>query len=125
MNHIIEQISASSLGTAEQTDQGWESAYLFGSDFTGFDGHFPTTPILPAIIQIMLVRHAIAQQMQKQLQVTQIARTKFIKSITPGIPVKVIWNVTEQDECLKCKCRLQIQDETASSISMTLKAETH
>lgn len=117
-----DQIKACALRPARQTERGWEQTYVFTTEFTGFQGHFPGTPILPAIIQIMTVRNAIAEQMESQLQVTQIARTKFMKTITPDIPVTAIWNVREQDDCLKCKCTLETDGEAASSITMTLTA---
>ena len=117
-----DQIKACALEPARQTERGWERTYVFGSDFTGFQGHFPGTPILPAIIQIMTVRHAIVEQMEKELQVTQVARTKFMKTITPDIPVTAIWNVQAQENSFKAKCTLEIHGEAASSITMTLTA---
>lgn len=117
-----DQIKTCALEPAKQIERGWEQTYVFPTEFTGFQGHFPGTPILPAIIQIMAVRNAVAEQMDKQLHVTQIARTKFMKTITPDIAVTVIWNITEQGDLYKCKCRLETQDEAASSIMMTLTA---
>jgi 3-hydroxyacyl-[acyl-carrier-protein] dehydratase len=122
VKNMNDQIKACAIECARQTERGWEQTYVFGAEFTGFEGHFPGTPILPAIIQIMTVRHAIAEQIQKPLQVTQIARTKFKKTIGPDIPVTAIWNVREQGDSLKAKCTLETDGETASSISMTLTA---
>ncbi len=122
MKNMNGQIKAYALESAKQTERGWERTYVFGSEFSGFQGHFPGTPILPAIIQIMMVRHAIGEQMGKQLQVAQIGRTKFMKTIPPDVAVTVIWKVTEQDDSVKVKCTLETDDGAASSISMTLTA---
>jgi 3-hydroxymyristoyl/3-hydroxydecanoyl-(acyl carrier protein) dehydratase len=122
MKNMNEQIKACALEPAKQTERGWERTYVFGSSFTGFQGHFPGTPILPAIIQIIAVRLAISEQRQKELQITQIARTKFMKTITSDVPVTMIWSVKEQGGSLKAKCTLETQNEAASSISMTLTA---
>ncbi len=53
---IIDEIVEYSGITRITGDDKWEKEYIFPADFIGFAGHFPGNPILPAIVQICMIR---------------------------------------------------------------------
>ena len=120
MKSIIEEIRECSTIAAHETQRGFEKEFLFKSDFSGFQGHFPGNPILPAIVQLITARESIIEQMDKELVITKITRAKFQKMITPDTPFTVIWNITGEEDSFICKCILETDGETASSFNITL-----
>jgi len=50
-------------------DQGTISAELCcPADFPAFDGHFPGQPVLPAVMQLVVVRMLVAKLLQAPLE---------------------------------------------------------
>ncbi|MGB2809013.1 MAG: hypothetical protein WBC22_14815 [Sedimentisphaerales bacterium] len=120
MKNMNDEIRGCGIESAQKTEGGWEKTYIFPSDFLGFQGHFPENPILPAVIQIMMAREAVAEQMGQEFDVTKLSRAKYMKVITPGIPVTVIWTIKEQPGSITCKCTLETEGNPASKLILTL-----
>ena len=57
---------------------------LFPATFSGFKGHFPQKPILPAVIQLATVRYIAEHALKHPLQVKEYSRTKFKAMISPN-----------------------------------------
>ncbi len=121
MKNMNEEIRQCKIVSVHETDRGYEMEYVFGPAFSGFQGHFPQNPILPAIIQLMTARESIIEQMGRDLLIIKIARAKFKKIITPDIPVTVVWTLREQEDAFICKCTLETEGNPASSFILTLK----
>ena len=124
MKNMNDEIRACSIMPVQKTERGWEKAYLFSATFSGFQGHFPQNPVLPAILQLMTARESILEQMGKDLLITKVTRAKFLRIVTPDIPVTVIWTLREQEDAFLCKCVLETEENPASSFSLTLKAKS-
>ncbi len=120
MNDMNEAIKACVIKPAAKTDRGWENTYTFGPDFLGFQGHFPGNPIMPAILQIMIAREAIAEQMGHECDVLSINRAKYMKIVSSGTAVTVVWTLKEEPDSIACKCILETQGSPASKLSFTL-----
>lgn len=97
--------------------------YVFPPTFSGFQGHFPGNPILPAIIQLMTARESIIEQMDRDLLITRVTRAKFQKVVTPDIPLTVVWTLSEQEDAYVCKCVLETDGNRVSTFVMSLKAK--
>ena len=123
MKNMNEEIRECRIISVHETEQGYEMGYVFGPAFSGFQGHFPQNPILPAIIQLMTARESIIEQMGRDLLITKVSRAKFKKIITPDIPVTVVWTLREQEDAFICKCILETEGNPASSFIMTLIAK--
>lgn len=123
MKNMNDEIRACGIKPAQKTERGWEKTYIFPSDFFGFQGHFPGNPILPAVIQIMMTRQAITEHMGQEFDVMKVTRAKYIKVVTPGIPVTVIWAIKEQEDAFICKCTLETEGNLASKLTMTLTSK--
>lgn len=120
MKNINDRIRTCCIKPTQKTERGWEKTYVFLADFLGFQGHFPENPILPAVIQIMLAREAVAEQMGQEFDVIKLSRAKYMKVITPGIPVTVIWTIKEQPDSITCNFILETEGTPASKLILTL-----
>jgi 3-hydroxyacyl-[acyl-carrier-protein] dehydratase len=124
MKNMNEEIRECSVISVHKTDRGHEMEYVFGPTFSGFQGHFPRNPVLPAIIQLMTARESIIEQMGRDLLITKVTRAKFQKIITPDVPVTVVWTLREQEDTFICKCILETEGNPASNFIMTLKTKS-
>ena len=124
MKNMNEEIRQCRIVSVYETERGYVMEYVFGLAFPGFQGHFPQNPILPAIIQLMMARESIIEQMGRGLLVTKVTRAKFQKIITPDVPVTVVWTLREQEDVFICKCILETEGNPASSFTMTLRAKS-
>lgn len=120
MKNINDRIRACSTKPAQKTERGWEKTYIFPSDFLGFQGHFPENPILPAVVQVMMAREAVTEQIGQEYDVIKLSRAKYMKVITPGIPVTVIWTIKEQPDSITCNCILETEGSPASKLILIL-----
>lgn len=61
--------------------------FRFPPDFVGFAGHFPTDPILPAVVQIsvgvFLVEMLHTPQFRGNLVLAAVQRAKFMRKLGP------------------------------------------
>ncbi len=124
MKNMNEEIRECSIISVHKTERGYEMGYVFPLTFSGFQGHFPRNPVLPAIIQLMTARESIIEHMGRDLLIIKVTRAKFQKNITPDIPVTVVWTLREQEDAFICKCILETEGNPASSFIMTLKAKS-
>jgi len=84
--------------------------FLFPSTFTGFQGHFPARPILPAVIQLITIRLVAEQTLTRDLFPSQYGKTKFRLIIEPEQPVIVELKLDISDKSVDCKFQLKQQD---------------
>lgn len=56
MTNIITSINQAAGKVIKLANGGVEQHFRFGKDFTGFTGHFPGNPVLPAFVQICMSR---------------------------------------------------------------------
>lgn len=64
------------------------------ADLPYFDGHFPGTPVFPAVgivdASIVVLRHVLDAP---QLEFRSVETAKFLNLIIPGTEVRVEWNL--------------------------------
>jgi 3-hydroxyacyl-[acyl-carrier-protein] dehydratase len=124
MKNMNEEIRQCGIISIHETERGHEMGYVFPPTFSGFQGHFPQNPVLPAIVQLMTARESIVEHLGRDLLITKVTRAKFQKIITPDIPVTVVWTLREQEDDFICRCILETEGTPASSFIMTLKAKS-
>ncbi|OGU12155.1 MAG: hypothetical protein A2075_09930 [Geobacteraceae bacterium GWC2_58_44] len=85
MNKLEQEIAAASLGTATTDDAGtFQGRYLFPESFSGFTGHFPEHPILPAIVEIMTVVSLVSEQAGYRQRLVGVEDAKFLTPVRPN-----------------------------------------
>jgi len=72
-----------------------ERRFCFSEKFIGFDGHFPNTPILPGVVQLSCIRYMCSMFFNRELNIFQIPKVKFIKMILPEEKFKISIMVKE------------------------------
>lgn len=70
----------------------------FPVDFPAFDGHFPAQPVLPAVIQLAVVRSLTADLLKRPLEPVRTKRLKFKGMVGPDDLVQVMVEVKEEED---------------------------
>lgn len=121
MKKINDEINKCGISTVQKTKRGLEKTFVFPLDFIGFQGHFPDNPILPAMIQVMVVREAVAEHLGYAINVTKIFNAKFKKTISSNTPITAIWTIKEQEDSYDCNCTIEANGSVASKILLTFE----
>jgi 3-hydroxyacyl-[acyl-carrier-protein] dehydratase len=108
---------------AASPDQGWELTFRLGTDFTGFRGHFPGHPVLPAFVQLMMAECAVRMHSTRSWTLRRVERGKFLKPIGPNEPVTVCWQEQPQEDGLRCNFTLRVGAEKAAVFALEFSAE--
>ncbi len=74
------------------------AVFMFDEDYPGFSGHFPGQPVLPAIVQLAMIRYLAECVLGGSLLPMGYERTKFRAMIQPGEKVVVDINFTKKEE---------------------------
>jgi 3-hydroxyacyl-[acyl-carrier-protein] dehydratase len=125
MRTLKDEVLASTdarIRTLEE-EQGFELVFGISTDFTGFSGHFPGLPILPAFIQLLMGQCALEIHSQRRWSLRRVKRAKFMKTITPGQEVTVRWREQRLEDRLLGSFTLVVDDQKAASFSVEF-AET-
>ena len=101
---IDKEVAAGMSGFEAAADQ-LVANFMFGEDFIGFDGHFPTKKVLPGICQIQCVKAMLGQWKHTEVFLKEIVNAKYFLPVSPG-------------EELTCRCR----DITDNGDGYSLKA---
>lgn len=70
-------------------------------DFTGFAGHFPGAPILPAVVQLMAVRLLAETIAATPLEEVAAERLKFKGMVQPAEVINIQVNLRQDQELLR------------------------
>lgn len=63
------------------------------SDHPAFSGHFPGMPITPGVVLLDEAMHAIAKQLQLDMQTCKINSVKFLRTVLPDTHLTVHYEV--------------------------------
>lgn len=86
----------SSVSATENDHLDVRGIFRFAEEFIGFDGHFPGTPVVPAIVQLAAVRSLVELALKRQMQPVHYKRTKFRGMVQPNEKVVVQLRLREQ-----------------------------
>lgn len=125
MRTLREEILACADAQVRTLDEGrgYELTFLFGKDFTGFQGHFPGHPVLPAFVQVLVGQCALGLRSARGWRLRQIDRSKFLKTILPDQRVTVCWQERPQNDRVRCSFTLLVNGEKAATFTLELDVE--
>ncbi len=104
-------------------DQGTITAELCcPADFPAFDGHFPGQPVLPAVIQLVVVRMLAAELLQVPLETVKTGRMKFKGMVQPGERIQVQVSLEKVDDQWLAAFKLSKPEADVSSGTIIFKA---
>ncbi len=70
-------------------------ALAIARDHPAYSGHFPSQPILPGVVLLVEVLAAIELVTGKPALEWEIANTKFVAPVTPGMPLTLEHSATD------------------------------
>lgn len=68
----------------EEFEGTWQGVYLLHDDFTGFSGHFPDYPLMPAMMQVFMAAHFISLVDGAWPDISSLPVAKFTEQARPG-----------------------------------------
>jgi 3-hydroxyacyl-[acyl-carrier-protein] dehydratase len=117
---LMAAVARCALDEIGRSREGWYSRhYCFTPDFVGFSGHFHGFPILPAFIQIILVKSIVEETKGLTLSIQTIEKAKFQMEITPGLKVEASYRELQKPDRSVIDARLKVAGKTASTIVFT------
>ena len=70
-------------------EDGFGREYRLEADFSGFTGHFPQNPVLPAVVQLLMARMTVEDGLGRPLNLAGVPQAKFMLPLGPGLSVAV------------------------------------
>lgn len=112
MSVIRRGILAARCGPPDITDGVLiRQAFRFPLEFAGFSGHFPSEPILPAVVQIgmgiLLVELLLESDAKDKLVLEFVRQAKFVRKLQPC-------------QAIMAQCRRRGPDERSFDIALTV-----
>ncbi len=85
-------------------DGSYSAAITFDPAFTGFDGHFPGNPIVPAVCQLSAVEVLAHMALGRQdVKLTTISLMKFRAPLVPNDTATFTFNIFQEDNTITVK----------------------
>ncbi len=126
MRTLREEILACA-GTPVRTleaEGSYELTFRFDDGFTGFRGHFPGHPILPAFVQLLAGQCALQIRSARNWSPRRVDRGKFLQTIQPNQPVTIRWQEQPlKDDGLRCNFTLFVNNEKAAVFRIEFAGE--
>ncbi len=115
-----EAIESSAVGAMERTSETGQQSFRFAEEFIGFAGHFPGSPILPAVLQTLMSQMVAEQIVGEQLRFLSLGRAKFTAQLRPGDLIEVRVGCKDQQGQFSCVAELSVAGNRAASFTLTL-----
>ena len=97
-----------------QPDQGvWRQHFCFAADSAVFSGHFPGHPVLPAVVQVLMVQ-VILEAIGQPAAVACVPQAKFLAPLGPDVDILLTLNKGKRDG--RWECTLHGGDTLAARI---------
>jgi 3-hydroxyacyl-[acyl-carrier-protein] dehydratase len=99
---------------------------IFPATFSGFQGHFPQKPILPAVIQLAIIRCIAERSLGHPLIVLEYSRAKFKAMIHPDEEVQTHLSLEKCKTTIEGKFKIIGPDQkTVASGNFVFKKDNH
>lgn len=72
-----------------------EANYTISAEHSCLPGHFPGSPIIPAVLLLDMVQNCL-QELLPDAVISELSRAKFSRPLKPDTPVKVMLTLTRQ-----------------------------
>ncbi len=115
------EILQAALGAVRSDGNTASQEFLLEESFSGFAGHFPGCPILPAIVQTLLGQLVAEQLCGEPRRLVSLSRAKFVRQVLPGKKIRVEIELKPRDEGLQVHTSLFQEDEKSSDFTLLLQ----
>lgn len=89
----LQKLTVETLTSTELVVKG---KFSFPKGFCAYEGHFPGQPILPAIVQLAVVRYLAEAALKTSLVPAELSRVKFKGMVLPDDQVEVSVSLTQK-----------------------------
>ena len=76
-------------GPLIRLEDGWSRVYTLPRTFSGFAGHFPNYPLVPAVVQVRMALLLIADACGVEPVLRELVQAKFMAPLAPEDAVEV------------------------------------
>ncbi len=97
MSRLIQQIKQCMFDLSETNENEVKARFLFPHEFTGFQGHFPENPILPAVCEIQAVVAILEAWSGRRVELNEIVLAKFLNPVVPDQEVAFFCSLEKND----------------------------
>lgn len=123
MRRALQATAAGEL-VASKPDNGFQK-FCPGSDFIGFDGHFPDYPVLPAMLQVLLGIIVSEALYGSPLALQQLDKAKFMSQVQPDQAITVASCFTralneESKPAIKARITITTPEQKVASMTILL-----
>lgn len=115
LQEIVPCITIDFAETGDQNSMSISASCRFPVSFTGFQGHFPNKPILPAIIQLTVIRHLLETVVKQNFNETTYKRAKFKSMVFPEEKLHIRIDLKQDDSRVSGK--FKITNDTKKQVS--------
>jgi len=98
--------------------EGRRAVYSFPRSFPAFSGHFPTLPILPAVVAVVCAAEMVAILETEPVGITFVKRAKFTRAIPPEAEVEVVCSPAEGEAPRLWRLQLSCGGERAAVVTL-------
>ena len=110
----------------EETPDKVVAACRVPAVFSGFDGHFPARPVLPAFCLLRLVLEIAAHGRSAGMCLKTVTRSRFLAPVLPDTPFTVrVSRVPSSEDGWKCRTCVTVDGATAAEISFSIEEDHH
>lgn len=119
MSKLRTEVAAAMTGPLAVDNDGWRvGRFRFAPDFTGFQGHFPEFPIVPAIVQVLAAQQVAETGLGGPLRFGAVENAKFLMQIRPEQEITVRCRIKPRDESTLAECKLLCAGEIAAVFTL-------
>ena len=105
MSTTMRTALAAAAGPITPTPQNplvWEQTYTFTADSLVFSGHFPSQPVLPAVVQILMAQVLLEEKLEQKLTLAAVPQAKFSAPLGPDTPIVVQVQAGKKEQVWDC-----------------------
>ena len=99
---------------------GFSGCFVFPPAFTGFQGHFPDRPVLPAVCTVQAVLVLMAAVGLPAGRLEQIVSAKWFAPVAPGVKVTFVGEARREEDG-RLTARVRISGEAGKIAELTLR----
>ena len=98
---------------------GWRQSFCFAADSAVFAGHFPGHPVLPAVVQVLMVQAAL-EAMGQSADLACVPQAKFLAPLGPDVDILLTLSKGRREG--RWECTLQSGETLAARIQVEVAA---
>lgn len=101
-------------------DQGaWRQSFCFAADSAVFAGHFPGHPVLPAVVQVLILQ-VVLEEIGQPAQLACVPQAKFLAPLGPDTPILLTLSKGKRDG--RWDCTLHSGETLAARMQVEVSA---